>query len=104
MVKITFETDDAKNEMSGKCVFAVVTDPEDSAKVTVALIGKTSTYELTDVIGKAIGAQIASIVPYLQARLQLIEIMVKAMTKGVSGELETKELDMNGRSTTDEKQ
>ena len=74
MVKVTFETDDAKTEMSGKCVFAVVIDPKDEADIAAVLIGTTSPYDLIDAIGKGTGAQIAKICPDFKSKLKLIEI------------------------------
>ena len=87
MVKVTFETDEAKNEMSGKCVFAVVIDPENEAYIATALMGTTSPYDLINAIGKGTGAQIARICPDFKSKLKLIEVLGESTAKGMFGTL-----------------
>lgn len=93
MAKVTFETDGAKNEMSGKCIFAVVIDPENEADIAAVLIGTTSPYDLIDAIGKGTGAQIAKICPDFKSKLKLIEVLGESTAKGVFGTLKTEEID-----------
>ena len=84
MVKITIENDGTKTELAGKCIFAVVIDPEGDGD-------NTSPYEMTDVIGKSFEKQIKDLVPSFSDQLRLIDLLGKAVARGAYGELkETK--------------
>lgn len=54
-----------------------------------ALVGNTSPYDLTDTLGKCIGAQIKEIVPNFADQLRLLDILAKSTARGMYGDLKT---------------
>jgi hypothetical protein len=87
MVKITIENDGTKTELAGRCIFAVVIDPEGDGDMATALTGNTSPYEMTDAIGISLGKQIKALVPSFSDQLRLIDLLAKAVTRGAYGDL-----------------
>lgn len=89
MVKITFENDETKTEMSGRCVFAAVIDPEGDGDMATALIGNTSPCNLADTLGKCIGAQIRELAPDFTDQLRLLYILAKSTARGMYGDVKS---------------
>ena len=87
MVKITIENDRTKTEMSGKCLFAAVIDPEGDSDVVTALVGETSPGNLAEVLGKCIGAQITDLAPDFTDQLRLLDILAKSTARGMSDDV-----------------
>ena len=86
MVKITIESDGMKTELAGKCIFAVVIDPECGGDMVTTLVGKTSPYEMADSIGKCVGKQIKDIVPSPSDQLHIIGILAESVARGAYGD------------------
>lgn len=89
MVKITIENDGTKTELAGRCIFAVAIDLEGDSDMATALVGNTSPYDLTDTLGKCIGAQIKEIAPNFADQLRLLDILAKSTARGMYGDLKT---------------
>lgn len=83
MVKITFENNETKTELSGRCIFAAVIDPEGDGDMATVLVGNTSPYDLADTLGKCIGAQIKELVPDFADQLRLLDILAKSTARGM---------------------
>ena len=94
MVKITIENDGTKTEMSGKCLFAAVIDPEGDGDMVTALIGKTSPGNLAEALGKCIGAQITELAPDFTNQLRLLDILAKSTARGMSGDVKAVKADI----------
>ena len=94
MVKITFENDETKTEMSGRCVFAAVIDPEGDGDMATALIGNTSPCNLADTLGKCIGAQIKELAPDFADQLRLLDILARSTANGMYGDVKVVKADI----------
>ena len=87
MVKITIENDGTKAELSGRCIFAAVIDPEGDGDMATALIGNTSPHDLAETLGKCIGAQIKELAPDFADQLRLLDILAKSTARGMYGDV-----------------
>lgn len=94
MVKITIENDRTKTEMSGKCLFAVAIDPEGEGDMTAALMGSTSPRELTDTVGKCLGAQIKMLTPDFANQIKLLDILARSTASGMFGDVKAVKADI----------
>ena len=88
MVKITIDNDGTKAELTGKCIFAVVIDPEGEGDMASALMGSTSPCELADAAGKCLGAQIKTLAPNFIDQVKLLDILAKSTARGIYGDVQ----------------
>lgn len=94
MVKITIENDGTKAELTGKCIFAVAIDPEGEGDMATALIGSTSPHELTDTVGKCLGAQIKTLTPDFMNQIRLLDILARSTARGMYGDVKAVKADI----------
>lgn len=94
MVKITIENDGTKTDLAGRCIFVAAIDTEGDSDMATALVGNTSPYDLTDTLGKCIGAQIKEIVPNFADQLRLLDILAKSTARGMFGDVKAVKADI----------
>lgn len=94
MVKITIENDGTKAELTGKCIFAVVIDPEGEGDMASALMGSTSPCELADAAGKCLGAQIKTLTPDFMNQIKLLDILTGSTARGMFGDVKAVKADI----------